>query len=107
LAPYGLAAQQVLQRSGLWDKIQTKIVYAENVRQTLELFDSGNADAVLTSASLIINRHLQILPSEVLQKGGIVPATKQSRAAHKFLDWLVSPPAQQILATFGFDKPML
>jgi molybdate transport system substrate-binding protein len=105
LAPYGLAAKQVLQRAGLWDKIQLKIVYAENVRQALELFDSGNADAVLTSASLIINRHPQILPSEVLQKGGIVPATKMPEAAQKFLDWLVSPPAQQILATFGFDKP--
>ena len=105
LAPYGLAAQQALQRSKLWEKVQPKIVYAENVRQTLQLFDSGNADAVLTSDSLVVDRHPQTVPSEVVQKAGIVPASKQMSAAKTFLTWLVSPPAQEILARFGFDKP--
>jgi len=105
LAPYGLAAQQELQRLGLWDKLQPKIVYAENVRGTLQLFESGNADAVLTALSLVINRHPQIVHSEIVQKAGIVPATKSPQAAHAFLDWLLSPPAQQILARYGFDKP--
>jgi molybdate transport system substrate-binding protein len=105
LAPYGLAAQQELQRLGLWDKLQPKIVYAENVRGTLQLFDSGNADAVLTALSLVINRHPQIVHSEIVQKAGIVPATQSPQAAHAFLDWLLSPPAQQILARYGFDKP--
>jgi molybdate transport system substrate-binding protein len=105
LAPYGLAAQRLLERAGLWEKVQPKIVYAENVRQTLQLFDSGNADAVLTALALLVNRHPQIVPSEVIQKGGIVPATKHAEAAQAFLNWLMSPPAQQILARFGFDKP--
>lgn len=105
LAPYGLAAEKALQSSHLWDAIQPKIVYGENVRQTLQLFDSGNADAVLTSASLVIGRHPQIIPSQVIQKAGIIPASKQKKAAQAFLDWLLSPPAQAILAKFGFDKP--
>jgi molybdate transport system substrate-binding protein len=105
LAPYGLAAQQALESSGLWNKIQPKIVYAENVRQTLQLFDSGNADAVLTALALVVDRHPQIVPSEVIQKGGIVHATKSPQAAQTFFEWLVSPPAQQILARYGFDKP--
>jgi molybdate transport system substrate-binding protein len=105
LAPYGLAAKQALQQSNLWDKIEPKIVYGENVRQALQLFDSGNADAVLTALSLVINRHPQIVPSEVVQKAGIVPATKEPQSAKAFLDWLLSPPAQEILAKFGFDEP--
>jgi len=105
LAPYGLAAQQELQRLGLWDKIQPKIVYAENVRGTLQLFDSGNADAVLTALSLVMTRHPQVIHSEIIQKGGIVPATKFPQAARVFLNWLLSPPAQQILARYGFSKP--
>ncbi len=105
LAPYGLAAQQELQRSGLWDKLQGKIVYAENVRQTLQLFDTGNADAVLTALSLVIDRHPQIVRSVIPQKGGIVPDTKSHKEAQAFMDWLVSPQAQQILAKYGFDKP--
>ena len=94
LAPYGLAAEQVLQRSGLWDKVQSKIVYAENVRQTLQLFDSGNADAVLTSLSLVIGRKPQIVPSEVVQKAGIVRGSKERQAAEVFMEWVgVAPGA--------------
>jgi molybdate transport system substrate-binding protein len=105
LAPYGLAAQQVLQRSGLWTKVESKIVYAENVRQTLQLFDSGNADATLTALSLVVDRQPQIVPSEIPQKAGIVPASKELGEAKIFLSWLVSPAAQGILARYGFDKP--
>jgi molybdate transport system substrate-binding protein len=106
LAPYGLAAQQALQKAGLWDKIQSKVVYAENVRQTLQLFDSGNADAVLTALSLVVERHPQVVRSEIAQKGGIVSASKNHPAAAAFLTWLLAPPAQKILARFGFDKPL-
>ena len=105
LAPYGVAAEKALRRAGLWDKVQPKVVYGENVRQTVQLFDSGNADAVLTALSLVINRHPQIVESEVKQKAGIVPATTNPNAAQVFLDWLISPPAQKILARYGFDKP--
>ncbi len=105
LAPYGLAAQHALESAHLWDAVQPKIVYAENVRQALQLFDSGNADVVLTSASLVISRHPQIVPSRVVQKAGIVPASKRKQEAQAFLDWLLSAPAQAILAGFGFDKP--
>lgn len=105
LAPYGLAAQQELQRSGLWEKVEKKIVYAENVRGTLQLFDSGNADAALTALSLVVDRHPQIVRSEIVQKAGIVHATKAPQAAQGFLEWLVSPAAQEILARYGFDKP--
>lgn len=105
LAPYGAAAQEALRKLGLWEKVQPKVVYGENVRQTLQLFDSGNADVVLTAASLVIDRHPLMIPSRVLQKGGIVRASKEKRGAGEFLDWLVSAPAQQILGGFGFDKP--
>ena len=103
LAPYGLAARQALEQAKLWSAVQPKAVYAENVRQTLQLFDSGNADAVLTAASLVVGRHSQTVPSAVVQKAGIVPSSKNAAAAKTFLDWLISAPAQQILARFGFS----
>lgn len=105
LAPYGLAAVKALQGLQLWESVKPKVVYGENVRQALELLDSGNADAVLTSASLVSERHPQIVPSVVVQKAGIVPGTRQAKAAKVFLDWLVSPSAQEVLARYGFDPP--
>jgi len=109
LAPYGVAAQQALEHEGLWKAVQPKVVYGENVRQTLELFESGNADAVLTSNSLLQGKPAAVLPSDwhapIVQKAGIVTGTTKAEAAEKFLHFLLSPDAQAILAKFGFGSP--
>lgn len=106
LAPYGLAARKALEKAGLWEKVQGKVVYAENVRQALQLFDSGNADVALTAASLLIDRHSQwVEGGTVAQRGGIVRGRPETKAAVRFMDWLVSKEGQAVLAKFGFDRP--
>jgi molybdate transport system substrate-binding protein len=105
LAPYGLAAQEALERASLWDSVKAKVVYAENVRQALQLFDSGNADAVLTAAALVGHRKAVVLEQGVVQEGGIVATSEHKEQATRFLDWLVSPEGQKILAQFGFTSP--
>jgi len=109
LAPYGVAAQQALEHEHLWQKVQSKIVYGENVRQTLQLFDSGNADAVLTSDGLINERHPQLIPATwhqpFIQKAGIVSASPKQREANLFLQFLLGPNAQAIFARHGFSRP--
>lgn len=108
LAPYGVAAQQALEHAGLWQQVQPKIVYGENVRQALQLFESGNADAVLTSDSLLQGKDPQLIPDDwhqpITQKGGIVAGSQNAEAARKFLDFLVSPAGQAVFAQFGFGK---
>jgi molybdate transport system substrate-binding protein len=109
LAPYGVAAQQALEHEHLWDKVQPKIVYGENVRQTLQLFDSGNADAVLTSDGLVNDRNPQLIPADwhqpIIQKAGIVSASSKQKDASLFLQFLLGPTAQAIFAKYGFGKP--
>jgi molybdate transport system substrate-binding protein len=106
LAPYGVAAQKALESAGIWNFVRKKVVYGENVRQTLQLFDSGNADAVLTSASLLGGRKAVIIPSDpVVQKGGIVASSTNKEAAKRFLDFLTGPEGQGIFARNGFKKP--
>jgi molybdate transport system substrate-binding protein len=109
LAPYGVAAQQALEHAGIWKAVQPKVVYGENVRQTLELFESGNADAVLTSDSLLQGKPATVIPASwhdpILQKAGIVTATAHRAEAQKFLDFLLTPAAQAIFAKFGFGPP--
>lgn len=108
LAPYGVAAQQALEHAGLWAKVQPKVVYGENVRETLELFTSGNADGVLTSASLLQGKNPDLIPADwhapIVQKGGIVTGTKNLEAARRFMDFLTSPTGQAIFARFGFES---
>ncbi|MBV8828492.1 MAG: molybdate ABC transporter substrate-binding protein [Acidobacteriaceae bacterium] len=109
LAPYGVAAQQALEHSGIWQVVQPKVVYGENVRQTLQLFESGNADAVLTSDSLLRSEPADPIPgnlhNSIIQKAGIVARSSFRKNAEAFLSYLVSPPAQAVFARFGFAKP--
>jgi molybdenum ABC transporter molybdate-binding protein len=85
------------------------VVYAENVRQALQLFESGNADAVLTSASLLRGKNATLIPGDwhgpIVQKAGIVAGTKNLEAARKFLAFLQGKDARGIFAAFGFSSP--
>jgi molybdate transport system substrate-binding protein len=109
LAPYGVAAQQALEHEHLWKQVQPKIVYGENVRQALQLFDSGNADVVLTSDGLVSERKPQLIPAEwhqaIIQKAGVVAAGAKQKQANLFLQFLLGPTAQAIFARHGFAKP--
>jgi molybdate transport system substrate-binding protein len=106
LAPYGAAAQQALEHAGLWPALKGKIVYGENVRQALQLFDSRNADVVLTALSLVVDRKPDLIPADwhapIVQKGGIVTASPNQAEADAFLRFLTSPAGQAIFAKFGF-----
>ena len=52
-APYGLAAKQALEHEGLWTLLKDRIVYGENVRQTLQFAQTANADASIVAWSLV------------------------------------------------------
>ena len=109
LAPYGVAAQQALEYGGLWMAVQPKVVYGENVRQALQFLESGNADAAITSDSLLQGRTAEVLPQDwhkpILQKAGIVASTPHRELAAQFLKFLLSPAGQAIFARFGFGPP--
>lgn len=109
LAPYGVAAQQALEYGGIWLTVQPKVVYGENVRQTLQFLESGNADAAITSDSLLQGKNAEVLPAEwhkpIIQKAGIVSGTANRDAARKFLDFLLGPEGQAVFARFGFSPP--
>jgi molybdate transport system substrate-binding protein len=53
-APYGRAAQQAMETAGVWDAVKPKIVYGENVQQTLQFAQTGNTEAAIAALSLAI-----------------------------------------------------
>src|SRR5262249_23186329 len=52
VAPYGAAAREALQKSGVWDRVQPKLVLGENIRQTLQFIQTGNAEAGIVALSI-------------------------------------------------------
>jgi molybdate transport system substrate-binding protein len=107
-APYGVAAKQALEARGLWEAVEPKIVYGENVRQALQFAESGNVDAVITSWTLLIGKGA-LLPEQwhapIRQTGAVVKASTQAEAARRFLHFMMSPAAQKILTDGGLFPP--
>jgi molybdate transport system substrate-binding protein len=108
-APYGVAARQALDKLGLWAELQPKIVFGENVRQTLQYAESGNAEAAITAWSLVYDRGGAIVPDTlhdpIRQTGAIVRASPRAGLARGFLDLLTGPDGRQILQKRGFGLP--
>lgn len=109
-APYGAAARALLERAGLWDTLQPKIVLAENVRQAYEYARTGNADVVITSWTLLKGESgAKLLPEidhpPIRQSGGVVTGTQREARARAFLRFLLSPAGQSILRDGGLFPP--
>jgi molybdate transport system substrate-binding protein len=107
-APYGIAARKALETRGIWKKIEPKIVYGENVRQALQFAESRNADAVITSWTLLKDRGI-LIPAEwhdpIRQAGGALKSSHQPALARQFLQFLISPQGRKILQAGGLFPP--
>jgi len=111
-APYGMAAREALTRAGVWSQISDHLVYGENVQQTLELAQSGNADVAIVGLSLALGSmggswslidetsYAPIDQSLVVCKHGTNAA-----AAHELADFLRAPAGRAILSKYGFTLP--
>jgi molybdate transport system substrate-binding protein len=112
-APYGRAAQATLDHAGLTAVVQARLRTAENIAQTAQFVDSGNAQAgfiSLTSAltpRLSADGHFIRVPAEdypPIQQGAIViRGSANAAAAHRFLDFLRTPAIAQRLAASGLE----
>lgn len=109
-APYGAAAKQALERAGLWDSLQPRIVQAETVRQALEFVESGNAEAGLVGRAIARTPAVEVVAVDaklydpIVQAVGVVAASPRRAEAEAFARFILSDPGQRILADFGFAR---
>jgi len=108
LAPYGQAAVDTLQHLGIWERVQTKIVYAENIGMAKQYGKSKNADAVFTAYSLVLHESGKVIRVDenrhqpLNQELGIVANSPHVNAARKFTAFLLSVTGKSILANYGY-----
>jgi molybdate transport system substrate-binding protein len=106
-APYGSAAKQALVHEGLWTVLQNRIVYGENVRQTLQFAQTANADAAIVAWSLVKETGGQLIPAEwhqpIIQAGVVPNRSRNPAAAKELLRFLLSADGQKLLSQFGFS----
>jgi molybdate transport system substrate-binding protein len=110
-APYGRAAMAALRNLKLYDKLKPKLVVAENIAQTAQFVESGNAELGLISMTTATSEHFRqigtfavIPPTQypAIRQCAVVMAQSDRRAeAHAFLDWLLTPAVQEGLPKLG------
>ena len=112
--PAGQYAQECLRALGLWDRLQPKLVLAENVRQALDYVARGEVDAGFVYTTDAASRAQGVKEAfrppddsyrPVIYPGAIVAASRQTRLARAFLDLLGSPEGRSVLGRFGFQPP--
>jgi molybdate transport system substrate-binding protein len=108
-APYGLAARQAFETAGIWQQVQPKLVYGDNIRQTLQFAETGNVEVAIVAVSLSSqNKGRCVLVPEALHKPllqamAIMKSTKNEPAARSFTDFVTGPTGREILAKYGFS----
>ncbi|MGC2160979.1 MAG: molybdate ABC transporter substrate-binding protein [Silvibacterium sp.] len=110
-APYGRAAMQFLETLSNYNQLKPKLVVAENIAQTAQYAESGNAQMgfiSLTSAltpQLKSSGHYIPVPRDayppILQGAVIIKNSHNAEAAQRFLNFLASAPIAHQLEARG------
>lgn len=113
-APYGLRAKEALQALGLWQALEAKLVYGENIAQTAQMAQSGAAEVAIIALSLArfpeLSRHgYQLIPAELhqpLTQAFVITRHGANKAsAHQFSAFMARDEVRAIMQHYGFELP--
>ncbi len=110
IAPYGLAAQEVLVSLGMNEKLKPKLVQGNSITQAYQFVASGNVELGFVSLSQIF-RHQRgsrwVVPRELHspldQSAVLLIPGGDNLAAHEFMAFLKEPPVRTIIEKYGYE----
>lgn len=110
-APYGQAAREALQSAGVWAEIEEKVVLGENVSQTLQFVQTGDAPVGIVALSIADVPEVTgtLLPAElhepINQALAVIRSTTNEAGARAFIDFVNSRAGRDIMKRYGFLLP--
>ena len=114
-APYGDGAVAALRHDGIYDKVKDKLVLGENISQTAQFVQSGNADVGLLALSLALapamktsGHYVEVPASDyppLIQAGVILKSSGNKELANQFLKFLKEPGTVALMEQYGFAVP--
>ena len=114
-APYGHAAKQTLLELEIWDQSQSRLVVTPTLEKAEEAVIAGRADVGFVALSLMLSpthknkgAYHEVPPElyDPLDQGAVI--TKQGEtnpAAKRYLAFLKTRAAKDVLRKFGYDVP--
>ena len=112
--PVGQYAEESLKALGLWDRLQPRLVFSENVRQALDYVARGEVDAgfVYTTDAAVRGGQVKeaFRPAEdtyrpVLYPAAVITGSRHPALARAYIDLLTSREGQAVLSRLGFQPP--
>lgn len=113
VAPYGVAAEEILKNLKLFDVFESRIVRGDNISQAVSFVDSGAAEVGLVAYSLLSDPNKRknavivdsSLYSKMEQSFVITKRAANSALAKEFADFITSGKADKIFQKYGFGTP--
>jgi molybdate transport system substrate-binding protein len=114
-SPYGRAALAVLERAGLWDAIQPKLVVADSASQAMEFVANGPSQAGIVPLSLAKAPEMAklgnfaVIPADSYREEPLeqrmVLLKNAGDTAIEFYRYMQEPGARSVLRRYGFVLP--
>ena len=113
VAPYGMAAQQTMQKLNLWWNLQSKLVQGENIAQTQQFISTGNAELGFVALSQIqvdgrTSGSYWLVPqhfySPLVQQAVLLNKGQNNVAAKALMTFLRSS-ARRVISSHGYSLP--
>jgi len=108
-APYGAAAKKALEKAGMWDALQSKLVNAQDIAQSFQYASTSAVDAGFCAMSATVSAegkkgcfYIISEAPEIIQSACILKRTTNRSAVEKFVDFLNSPAAKEIKVKYGY-----
>lgn len=115
LAPYGVAAIEVLKNKGVLDKLQPLFVKGENISQTFQFVSTGNAELgfialsqVMENGKITSGSAWQVpsnLYNSIRQDAVLLKKAEGNPSATALLEFLKSPEAKAVISKYGYELP--
>ncbi len=113
LAPYGDRAIVCLKQVGLYEKVKDKIIYADNISQTAQFAQTGNAEVAFLAMSLTLTPEMKgstyLIDAKIYkpveQTMVLVKSWKINPEATKFMKFILSAECKPIFERNGYVVP--
>lgn len=108
--PAGKYAKEFLENMDIWEDIESKVVYAKDVRQVLSYVETGNVEAgIVYKTDALVSNKVEIVASAdpathtpIIYPVGIIHDSKHYEAAKEFYEYLQSDEALKVFEEYGF-----
>ena len=108
-APYGAAAKKALEKAGMWDALQNKLVNGQDIAQSFQYASTSAVDAGFCAMSATVSPEgkkgcffVVSEAPEIIQSACVLKRTTNRAAVGKFVAFLNSPAAKELKVKFGY-----